>query len=383
MTVGVTGARTSLSDTNLTPRSISDVINMIDWQNAPLLNLLGLNSESKFKLLNWPSTKAEIIEDTMSPFTCVSAAGLADNTDTTIAMYSGHGIYFRQGDIVLVDTEQLLVVSVSGDTLTVVRAHGSSTRAAHDSGATYTIVGRAMPEGSDPVLGHTTTTTSPYNYSQIISEAVRVTKTEQAIMKYGIQDTMDYQVAKLFAESGRAGKLAQLLAKSFYYGKRVIRAAAPAYGFMGGFPVFVTTNVTALASAPLQKSDIHTKIRAIVDAGGKCDVLVTGSWGMEKINSMYESTISTQRSERTGGGEITTIITPMGKVEVVFDWMCPAGNAYFINRDKCGWLTVRPFAMSEIRDDGDYFVTDVVGEFSFMVANELSHGIITGFSTTS
>ena len=157
---------------------------------------------------------------------------------------------------------------VSGDVLTIVRGHGSTTPASHAQNTALYIVGRAMPEGSDPTFGHTTTTSSPYNYSQIISEAVKVTKTEQAIMKYGIQDTMDYQVAKLFAESGRAGKLAQLLQKSFYYGKRVIRAAAPAYGFMGGFPVFVTTNVTALASAPLQKSDIHTKIRSIVDAGG-------------------------------------------------------------------------------------------------------------------
>ena len=383
MTVGQTGARTSLSDTNLIPRSIGDTINMIDWQNAPLLQLLGTNAESKFKLLNWPSTKAEIIEDTMSPFTDALAEADDGAAEGELDVTSGHGIYFRQGDILLIGAEKLLVTAVSTDTLSVVRGIGDTSGTAHNTLEPITIIGRAMPEGADPTFGHTTTTTSPYNYSQIISEAVKITKTEAAIAHYGVQDAMDYQVAKLFKNGGRMGKLAQLLQKSFYYGERVIRAAAPAYGFMGGFPVFVTTNVTALSSAPLQKSDIHTKMRAIVDAGGECDLLVTGSWGMEKIAAMYESTISTQRTERTGGGEITTIVTPMGKVEVVFDWMCPAGYAYFINTSKCGWLTVRPFTSSEIRDEGDYYVTDVVGEFSFMVANEKSHGIISGFSTTT
>src|SRR5690606_26765439 len=105
--------------------------------------------------------------------------------------------------------------------------------------------------------------------------------------KYGITDEMDYQVSKLFANGGQAGKLAQFLQRTFYYGKRVQRSAS-AYGSMGGFGAFVTTNVSNLSSASLQRSDIHTKIRQIRDAGGMCTHLITGSWGLEKINGMYE-----------------------------------------------------------------------------------------------
>src|SRR5690606_11585153 len=114
-----------------------------------------------------------------------------------------------------------------------------------------------------------------------------------------------------------------------------------------------------------------------------CTHLITGSWGLEKINGMYEGSIRTTRDETRGGSEITMVKTPHGEVEVVYDWMCPAGYMYFVNQEKCGWLPVRAFEAGKIAEQGDYFLTDVVGEYTFGLANEESHGLIYGFSTTS
>lgn len=379
-----TGTRTSYTDSNVNMRSIADAVFMIDWTEAPLLNILGFGPENvrKFEMVNFPSTKVEWIEDTMSPYTTTMDESGFDDSETDLTVASGTGSYFRQGDIIAVESEYMLVTAVSTDTLTIVRGYGGTTAAAHTTGNTVTLLTRAMPEGADATTGHTTTTSQPYNYSQIISEAAKATKTAIAIKKYGIADEMDYQVGKLFANGGQAGKLAQFLQRTFYYGKRVQRTAS-AYGSMGGFGVFVTTNVTNLASASLQRSDIHTKIRQIRDAGGMCSHLVTGSWGLEKINGMYEGMIRTTRDETRGGSEITMVKTPHGEVEVVYDWMCPAGYMYFLNQEKCGWLPVRPFEAGKIAEQGDYFVTDVVGEYTFGIANEESHGLIYGFSTSS
>jgi hypothetical protein len=378
-----TGTRYSYTDGSVNMRSIADAVYMIDWTEAPLLNILGFGPENvrKFDLVNFPSTKVEWIEDTMSPYTTTIAEAL-DNSETGVDVATDTGAYFRQGDIVAVDSEYMLVTSVSTDTLTVTRGYGSTTAASHNDASTITLLTRAMPEGSDATTGHTTTTSQPYNYSQIISEAAKATKTALAIKKYGITDEMDYQVSKLFANGGQAGKLAQFLQRTFYYGKRVQRSAS-AYGSMGGFGAFVTTNVTNLSSASLQRSDIHTKIRQIRDAGGMCTHLITGSWGLEKINGMYEGAIRTTRDETRGGSEITMVKTPHGEVEVVYDWMCPAGYMYFVNQEKCGWLPVRAFEAGKIAEQGDYFLTDVVGEYTFAIANEESHGLIYGFSTSS
>lgn len=379
-----TGTRTSYTDSNVNMRGISDAVYMIDWTEAPLLNILGFGPENvkKFDLVNFPSTKVEWIEDTMSPYTTTMDESGFDDSETDLTVASGTGSYFRQGDIISVESEYMLVTAVSTDTLTIVRGYGSTTAAAHTTGNTVTLLTRAMPEGADATTGHTTTTSQPYNYSQIISEAAKATKTAIAIKKYGIEDEMDYQVSKLFANNGSAGKLAQFLQRTFYYGKRVQRTAS-AYGTMGGFGAFVTTNVTNLSSASLQRSDIHTKVRQIRDAGGRCTHLITGSWGLEKITAMYEGMIRTTRDETRGGSEITMVKTPHGEVEVVYDWMCPAGYMYFINSEKVGWLPVRSFAAGKIAEQGDYYLTDVVGEYTFAIANEESHGLIYGFSTSS
>lgn len=378
-----TGQRTSYTDTGNNKRAISDLIMMMDWTKAPLLRLLGFTSANNRKLrpVNWPSTKLEWIEDTMSPYT-TTLDGNHNNSTTTIAVASTTGAYFRQGDIILIGSEQMLITSVSSDNLTVAaRGYGSTSAATHTSGDTVTLLTRAMPEGSDYVTGHTTTTAQPYNYTQILSEAARVTRTASRMTKYGVNDEMDYAVAKLFNDGGSAGKLPQLLQRTFYYGKRVQRTAS-AYGSMGGFESFVTTNVINKASAAIDRTDIHKVIRQIRDAGGECDLLVCGSWGLEKITAMYEGLIRTTRNETRGGSEITYIKTPHGEVEVVYDWMCPADRYYFINSNKCGWLPFDAFSASDISQQGDYFVRDIVGEYTFFVANEKSHGYIHSAATT-
>src|SRR5690606_29311103 len=117
-----TGTRYSYTDSGVNMRSIADAVYMIDWTEAPLLNILGFGPENvrKFDLVNFPSTKVEWIEDTMSPYTTTIAEAL-DNSETGVDVATDTGAYFRQGDIVAVDSEYMLVTSVSTDTLTVTR----------------------------------------------------------------------------------------------------------------------------------------------------------------------------------------------------------------------------------------------------------------------
>lgn len=386
-----TGPLYSFTDTGNNIRTIADVINMIDWQEAPLLRIFGFSQKNvtgKFKIRDWPSTKPELLEDTMPGFT-TTLDGAHNNSTTTIDVAAGTGQYFRTGDLIGIYgsdgqiAEKLLVDSVTTDALTVTgRGYGSTSAASHDTGRTVEILTRIMPEGADYTTGYTTATTQPYNYTQIISEAVKASKTGQKISKYGIDDYMDYHVSKLFADGGQAGRLAQFLQKTFYYGERVQRDGNND-GSMGGFRTFVTTHVDNLSGAALQRSHIHKKIRDIRQAGGRVTHLVTGAWGVEKITSMYEDLITTTRDETIGGSEIMTVKTPHGQVKLVYDWMCPQDHYFFCNADKIGWIPLRDFERGKIAEQGDYFVTDVVGEYSFLVSNEKSHGLIYGASTTS
>lgn len=386
-----TGSRTTYTDTTPQKRSIADLITMIDWTEAPLLNLLGVNNESKFRIINWPRTKVEWMEDTMSPRSSTLAANISSTGATTFTVASGHGTYFKAGDVLLINSELVWVESVSGDTITVAssggRGFGGTTPATHTSGDTVELATIARLEGAVATTGHTTTITAPYNYTQILAEAVQVTGSQEVDSNYGYNDDMARQIAKLIGGpteiggKGKAGKLAILLQQGFYHGRRAAGSATTARAF-GGFEQYVTSNLTNLASAALTRKHIEDLFETCFLAGGMPDTLLCNSWVRRKITSFYEGSIHTDRSEERGGSRITTIVTDFGDIEIVHDRWCPQSKAYLFEKDKMGWITYRPFAIYDRASTGDYELKDVLGEYSFVLENESAHGLLYNISTT-
>lgn len=375
------GMRTTYSDTNIRARVVADMVAMIDFQSAPLLKLLGIQNEKKFRFKTWPTTKPEWLEDNMAPITTTLASGYT-TTQTTISVAAGTGAYFRAWQVLEIDSERFLVTSVSGDTVTVAFAYQSTVNANHSSGATVTIVSIAAPEGADPVTGYTTTLGNPYNYSQIISETVKVSRTAQKNSAYGVADQMAYQMGKLFSDSGKAGSLAQTLSRTFYKGKRN-EDTSRNIRTMGGFDTYVTTNVKALAGEPLQRKNIEDQIENIVNAGAIPDAIVCGSWAQRKISSFFEGQIMATRDESLGGAKIDTVRTDFGELKIIFDWMSPKADVRILSTEKIGWVEFDPFGMQELAKVGDYDQAQVVGEYSLVVMNDKAHAAITGASTTA
>lgn len=397
--------RESYTDAVTNIRAVGDAIYNIDFQEAALLQLLGFSSKniSKFAVKQgWPSTKIEWLEDVNVPFTTLLAESGFDNSETDMTVTTGTGKYFRKGDILGVYPtgtttgafqEKVLVTAVSGDDLTIVRGYGDTSGTAALTGTGVRLITRAMPENSVYTTEHMTTPTAPYNYTQILDAAVEMSETEAMMQRYGINDHMDFQIAKLFDNGGAEGRLAQLLHQTFYYGERVQRDGSN-YGSMGGFDVFVTTStastshVFTLSDAAIQKKDIHKVIRAVRNANGKVTHLVTGAWGIEKIRSLYEDSVRTTQEQRVmGSPAVDEIVTPHGSVRVIYDWMCPEDRYYFINADRCGWIPFRDFKRKTVyggeeNNPYDGRIEKVVGEYTFGLANPKSFGLIYGASTT-
>ena len=386
-----TGQRTTYTDTTTQKRSVADLITMIEWTEAPLLNLLGVNNESRFRLVNWPRTKFEWLEDTMSPRSTTLAANISSAGATTFTVASDTGQYFKNGDVLEINNELVWVESVSGDTITVAstggRGFGGTTATTHSSGDTVELATIARLEGAVATTGHTTTVSAPYNYTQILAEAVQVTGSQEIDSNYGYNDEMARQIAKLIGgpteigSKGKAGKLAILLQQGFYKGRRSQGTATTARSF-GGFEQFVTTNLSNVASAALTRKHIEDLFESCFLAGGMPDTLVCNSWVRRKITSFYEGAIHTDRSETRGGSSITHIVTDFGDIEIVHDRWCPQSKAYLIEKDKMGWVTYRPFSIYDRASTGDYELKDVLGEYSFALMNEESHGLLYNISTT-
>ena len=382
-----TGARGTYTDTGPIKRSIADAISFIDPNEAALLDLFGVNNLKKFDFINQPNTKYEWLEDVMPTRTGTIAEDMTDS-ETDLDLTTGQGVLLKKGDVLLIGTELMLVSSLATDTATVVRGYAGSTAAAQSNGAAWKLATIARIEGDDFTTGYTTALTIPYNYTQILSEAVKVTGSAQKNTNYGINDEMAKHISRLIGGGygmgarNKAGKLAIMLQNTFYHGKAYVGTAAIPRS-MGGFEHFVTTNVTDAASAPLLRSHIENLQQSCFDYGGDPDSLICNSWQRRKLTTIYKEKIETTIDNERGGHSITHLHTDLGSLRIVLDRFCPSDRIYMVEKDKMGWFPFRPFDIYDRASTGDYVVKDVLGEYGFALMNQKAHGYIKSLSTTS
>lgn len=377
------GKVTTYTNTLTQKRGVTDLISTIDPMDVPLLNALGYSPANikKFRLVNFPSTMYEWLEDAYSARNASAAASVTqltnDTTYTALVVTSGEGVKFQVGDVMALDSELVWVSSISTDTLTITRGFGGTTQATHASTVTVTLRTRARVEGADANDSPTTNPTSSYNYTQILQKTINVTRTRQKVSQYGIENEYDYQTQKAMEE------LAVLCNNIAYYGKRAAGSASAARG-AGGLTQFITTNVNALSSTPaLTQKHIEDGVEDCWDFGGKPDLLVCGAWGNKKIRDMYAPHVRTERDDTRGGILIDKILVPpVGWVDLLTDRNCQTNYLYILEADKVGWIPFDEFTQSELSQTGDAAKGEVVGEYGFVTMNEKAHAIISGFSTS-
>lgn len=386
--------RTPYSDTALQRRVISKMVSLVAWTQAPAVKLFGLEGETKFGVNTngWPppvNSKIEIIQDTMAPLTTTLAAAIT--TTGGLSIQITNPTYLHSGHMILCGSELMIVDSVNanGTVILAQRGAGGTTAATHANSAAVTIAGISKVPGDVPAVGYTTATTQPYNWQQIIEEAVEAQDEAVGRSDYGVGgDPLAYHLAKLIGGTteiggkGRAGQLLILLGKMAYQSYIQQPTESAPRGIAGGLPYFITTNTTGDSSTEFTRPQIHTMARTIADAGGMPDTLLTSSWGAEKILQMYEGKVYTEISEERGGSVINWIRTPsVERLNIEIDWQCPSTVTYMLDSTKIAYITVEPFKTTTFAKTDYNEKIGVKGIYSFMVANETSHGIITHSST--
>lgn len=381
------GALTSYnSNTNLQPLALNPVITMIDWTEAALLRYFGINNEGRFRFTAWPRREYYWHQDTMSPRSTTLAEAV-DPGETAIDVTDG--TIFKEGDIIRVDDttgELMQVTSVASNTLTVVKGFAGTDDSAHDTALTVEWVTSARLEGADYDLGHTTTVSRVGNYTQILEEAVMVTKSELKESHYGVDDIMSYHIEKLIGggmvgSKGRAGKLAIGLQNTFYHGRKALGSDGSPRS-MDGFEAMVTTYDVDKAGATLTLEMIEDMMEDLYNAGGTPKTLICNTYQWRVINTFWSDLIRYDRSEKEGGQVISSVRTIFGDLDIVWDRWAPQDRLYFLEKDKMGWITYRPFDIVDVPTSGDYIVKDIVGEFGFVLQNQSAHGFLYNLATS-
>lgn len=389
----------SFSDTTTTKRTIASMIHNIDPRDVPCISYFGLNNETKFRMENFPNHKYEWLEDTLRVRTATLAEAM-DTTETGMDVAAGTGIRFKPGDVWRSDEtgELIWVDSISTDTVTVIRnwagAMGGSQGTATSSitnatGLTYQFSARLEGDDSDP--SHWVSPTNPYNQSQIFHAEIRVSDSElRATSRYGVSDQFQYQLEKLLGgagagqgKQGRAGDLMIDLENTFFYGQRVARTSTVA-GAMGGFEYFVTTNVDSNSGTArnLTQALLEDNLQTIWEAGGMPNVIICNAYQKRVISSFYAGSVRREENDRTGGVVIDKIETEFGNYDVMMNRRMPTNKLYICQRDKVGWVTLRPWFVKPLAEDGDYTKKEIVGEYGFVVINESAHGVVKDLATS-
>jgi hypothetical protein len=241
------GPKTTYSDPTTQARAISDVIQMVDPRDTPLLSRLGLDgARSKFNVtLN--GYKVELLEDELDPLETTANNGTAIAVDATSFTVADASV-FQDGHVILIDAEYMVVkaANLATNAIEVYSRSYGGTNATHTATAAIQIVGMARLEGDDADFGSIVDVSAPYNYTSIFQKAVQVSGTQQVIAQYGIDDEFLYQANKAVPH------LLRLVERAAFHGVRSAGSAS-APRSMGGLGTFINSNTLDAGGANRQE----------------------------------------------------------------------------------------------------------------------------------
>jgi hypothetical protein len=377
----IEGTRYHYSDSANVAIDMSETLAMLDPSDVPLLSLIGKDG------LTATAVKHEWLEDTLRPLdsTVVTLGELGGATDPAddVVITTGHGAYFRAGDIVRVSgaagAELVRVAATpAADTLNLVRGYGGSTVLTHTGLPTLAIIGNVNLTDADLGAGRTTSKTGLYNYTQLFEDAVKVTTTDQAIRKY-------VQMADLPQRVADTVKVAWMQwERALLHGRKVAPTAGVA-GAMDGILVRLTTNAYAKSGAALVEDYILQAMQDAWTAGGKIDTIVAGAFQKRQINKFLDSIRQTPRTDRIAGSVVDTYTSDFGIADVVLDRHMPTDTVLLLDRKRIKFGPLAGFGLSAAPVDTGTRLTkavQIIGQYTSETRNENAHAKITGLATS-
>lgn len=373
----IAGQRFTYSDTVNEAIDISSALDKLKPIDTPLLLRIGRDSLRD----GCTAVKHEWLEDTVRGTTSNDVGATINNTTdpVTATVTSGDGnTKFRIGDIVKIEQELCRVTATAANTITIARAWGGSTNAAHPSAVLITIVGPAMLQGSDLAGARTTTKSGLFNYTQIFEEEVKVSATMQSTKKYTVQNDPEYQIGSQLDIIGVN------LERTLLFGRKV-QATAVVPGAMDGIQARLSTNVYNKSSAALTQAMLEDAMEAIWAAGASPNLAVVNSTQQRRINTFLDGYREADYNDDVLGSFVRRYKTNFGQLDILLDRHLPADEVWILDDSKIGLGPLTGRALSTMKlppVSKEYDVWQISGEYTSETRLEPAHARIYGLATT-
>jgi hypothetical protein len=369
---------TTYSDVTPHKRVVANAISLIDPVEIPLIEAIGgLDAaRSKFRL-NLNGYKIELLEDEYEPLeSTLNNGGVVATNDTQMTLTDASMV--QDGSVILIDNEYMVIktVNTTSNVVEVYARDYGGTNSTHATTAAFSIVGMARIEGDDTDFIGLVDITAPYNYTGISQKGLQVSDSMMVLDQYAIDNEFDYQAQKAIPERLR------LLERAIFHGIRSAGTAAAPRSF-GGLGTFITNNSTDAGGAitKVKIDDLAEKIRL---DGGFPDIFVCHPSIARDMKDIIDTSSFVrvgQEVQQLGTAPMRTISTQYGTLRLVETLWCPTSKAWMLQSNKVGLYEYRPFAWKKLGITGDSTKGEVVGEFSFLVANDKAHGWLYGITT--
>lgn len=256
-------------------------------------------------------------------------------------------------------------------------------------------------EGDDVTsFDSVTATVRLQNYAQISRKTIVLSATEETVNKAGRKSELAYQIAKRSSELKRDQEFTFLNGAVAAAGNTTTaRGTASLQAFIktnvdmqtnGANPSYTTVPTGARSDGNVRtftETILKNVIQQVWTSGGVPKILMTGPVNKQRVSGF--AGIASSRFNIDGGARPATIIgaadiyvSDFGNVQVVPNRFQRERDAFVIDPEYAGVVTLRPYQQIELAKTGDAEKRMLIVEYGHKVYAENAHGIAADLVTS-
>jgi DNA-binding transcriptional regulator YbjK len=252
----------------------------------------------------------------------------------------------------------------------------------------------AVIEGDDATTTAVVATSRPSNTCQISDKVPRVTGTQQAVIKGGRGDELEYQIAKM------AKELKNDMESDLLRSNAEVTGSSGTARELGGVPTWLTTNLdeagdattstgggnnerTAGTARAFTEAQLKSVLKQCWDEGGDPDMIMLGSFNKQVASSFTgNATREVSAADRQLFAAIDIYDSDFGELQIVPNRRQPASMAFVFQMDLWATAYLRQFQLHDLAKTGDSERRQLLVEYTLEARNEAGSGAVMDLTTS-
>ena len=245
-----------------------------------------------------------------------------------------------------------------------------------------------VEEGLDAVTNAATATVRKSNTCQISDKAPRVSGTQQAVLKAGRGDELEYQIAKM------AKELKRDMETQIFADNVEVTGSSGTPRELGGIPTWVITNLSEGAGATTSTGSgdnartagtdraftetlLKEVLRECFEQGGDPDRIHVGAFNKQVMSGFAgNATREVSAADRQLFAAIDIYDSDFGELQIVPNRFSGNDTAFILQSDMWAVAYLRSFQLHNLAKTGDSERRQLLVEYTLEARNEKASGIV-------